>query len=72
MCLVKKSGYDTYSILLLQIRRTANFGNVGYVAMVTDSVGENFDVTFKMKTLSNNSLLLYAGNNAKVCKMILL
>jgi hypothetical protein len=38
--------------------------------MVTDSVGENFDVTFKMKTLSNNSLLLYAGNNAKVCKMI--
>ena len=48
-----------------KIRRTANFGNVGYVAMVTDSVGENFDVTFKMKTLSNNSLLLYAGNNAK-------
>jgi hypothetical protein len=69
---VEKSDYDTYSILLLQIRRTANFGNVGYVAMVTDSVGENFDVTFKMKTLSNNSLLLYARNNAKVCKMILL
>ncbi|XP_063440155.1 laminin-like protein epi-1 isoform X2 [Mytilus trossulus] len=48
-----------------KIRRTANFASTGHVAMVTDSIGENFDVTFKMKTLTNNSLLLYAGNNAK-------
>ncbi|KAJ8306103.1 hypothetical protein KUTeg_016648 [Tegillarca granosa] len=48
-----------------QTLRTATFrqGQISYVAFPSDSVGVNFDVTFRMKTLSNDSMLLYTTND---------
>ncbi|XP_022314761.2 laminin subunit alpha-like [Crassostrea virginica] len=49
-----------------QILRTATFDaeRRGYIAKdLATSVGANFDVTFRMKTLSNSSMILYTSNN---------
>ncbi|XP_021350179.1 laminin subunit alpha-like isoform X1 [Mizuhopecten yessoensis] len=48
-----------------QMLRTATFGGdiPGHIAIPMDSIGVNFDVTFRMKTVSNSSLLMYTSDN---------
>ena len=55
-------------VLLMQILRTATFSAdyPGYIAIPSDSVGENFDVTFRMRTTANSSLLMYTSDNDQV------
>ncbi|XP_041356694.1 laminin subunit alpha-like [Gigantopelta aegis] len=48
-----------------QIARVATFSadRPGYIAVAANSIGSMFDLTFKMRTFENDSLLLYAAND---------
>ncbi|KAK3091660.1 hypothetical protein FSP39_021617 [Pinctada imbricata] len=48
-----------------QILRTASFSanRNGYIKLPLDSIGENFDMTFRLKTKSDSSLIAYTSSN---------
>lgn len=50
-----------------QVARVATFsaGKLSYVAKPSESIGNNFDITFKMKTKQDQALLMYAGHTEK-------
>ena len=53
---------------VFQIARVATFSadRPGYIAVAANSIGAMFDLTFKMRTFENDSLLVYAANENQV------
>ena len=53
---------------MFQIARVATFtaSQMSYVAKPLDPLGATFDLTFKMKTRKNTSLILLAGHSEEV------
>ena len=51
-----------------QVARVATFSasKLSYVAKPSESIGNNFDITFKMKTKQDQALLMYAGHTEQV------
>ena len=55
-------------IFLSQVARVATFSSdkLSYIAKPSESIGNNFDITFKMKTKQDEALLMYAGHSDQV------
>ena len=45
---------------------TFSSDKLSYVARPSESIGNNFDITFKMKTKQNEALLMYVGHSEQV------
>ena len=45
---------------------TFSSDKLSYVAKPSESIGNNFDITFKMKTKQNEALLMYVGHSEQV------
>jgi len=58
--------------LMFQIARVATFSTneVSYIANPLESIGRNFDLTFKMKTKQKKALLVFASNDDQVMTQI--
>ena len=45
---------------------TFSSDKLSYIAKPSESIGNNFDITFKMKTKQDEALLMYAGHSDQV------
>ena len=45
---------------------TFSSDKLSYIAKPSESIGNNFDITFKMKTKQGTALLMYAGHSEQV------
>ena len=59
---------EIYPNYIIQVARVATFSarKLSYVAQPSESIGNNFDITFKMKTKQDEALLMYAGHTEQV------